>query len=158
MIDIALIACCKSKKDTTVPIPASELYTGTLFKSQLAYTRQVLKLKDNHIFVLSAKYGLVNITTPVSSYEETLIGKSRSHKLVWSCLVGRCLMRRLGAGVETVWLMAGKAYREPLLHWGCRLELCFPKLKITIPHPSHYGIGQQVRWYQQQLKGDVCTS
>jgi len=58
---IVLISCVKSKRK--YPAKAKDLYTSTLFQSNLQYAYQ---LKPDAIYILSAKYGLSEIWVEVS--------------------------------------------------------------------------------------------
>lgn len=152
MTEVALIACCKSKRHTAVPIPAAELYTGTLFRAQLAYARQVLKLDDSCIFVLSAKYYLVRITAPIMAYEQTLSEMGQQELELWAWYVRNRLAVFCGMdGLDKIWMLAGKMYRRPLLDHGY-LSDYFPKAQIVVPHAEGYGIGQQIAWYQAEAR------
>jgi len=147
---IALIACSKSKANTAEPIPAVDLYTGNLFKAQLAYARQVLKLPDDRIFILSAGYGLLYSSWPIRTYDVTLGNMTTTEREEWVERVRMRLTVPLLVYNPAVVFMAGKLYREDLIHW---LKNDWAKLRnadppeIIIPHPVDYGYGQQVAWY-----------
>jgi len=56
MAKIVLISC--SSKKSAHKSKAKNLYISTLFRLSLAYAK---KLKPDKIFILSAKYGLLNL-------------------------------------------------------------------------------------------------
>jgi hypothetical protein len=66
MRTIALISCGKSKRREKAP--AQQLYTGALFQKSLAYARRI---KSDEIYILSAHYGLVELTQEIAPYEKT---------------------------------------------------------------------------------------
>ena len=66
---IVLISCVKSKLDH--PARAEDLYTSTLFRSNLAYARS---LKPDAIFILSAKFGLLSLERVISPREGSIEG------------------------------------------------------------------------------------
>jgi len=47
-----------------------------------------------------------------------------------------------------VCLMAGRMYREAVM-----LELDNWGIDVHVPHPKGLGIGQQLAWYAQELRG-----
>lgn len=149
MYTLALIACSKSKLATTAP--AGELYTGHLFQVQLAYARKVLGLGD-HIHVLSARHGLVWINRVIEPYDTTLATMTAAERVNWSDNMALQLWNLglspiLQPGGATIYLMAGKLYREPLEEWLCK----WTWVNVVQPHPAGLGIGQQQRWYKEQI-------
>lgn len=153
MTGFALIACCKSKLETAVHVPADKLYLGQLFQAQLAYARQTLALPDSQIFVLSANYCLLGIKWPALPYEKTLNEMSEIERRRWAETVsGGLYKRRLGPNGR-VHMMAGKHYRESLS--GLLHNLGF---SVEVPHPQHLGYGQQVSWYRVQVSGELLKS
>lgn len=147
MRTIAMIACCKEKLyapgDGSAAV--SEMYTGQLFKVQLAYARQ--SLPDTQIYILSAKYGLVGLGQLIESYEQTLNKMNMGQRLTWAWGVDEALAIHCPE-VKTVWMMAGQAYRENLV------ELLERKgIEVLRPHPASLGYGQQVQWYMKQVEG-----
>ena len=148
MKQVALIACCKKKMDTAVPVPAHQLYRGQLFQAQLAYARQVLKLSDERIYVLSAKYRLIGIQEKILPYEKTLANMGLGARVNWGCCVVDIMW---GGGFsvvrDTLVIMAGQAYLE-----GLALSLHDKGYKWSVPHPAGWGYGQQVAWYLNEVR------
>lgn len=64
---IALIACCKKKKESQCR--ACEMYQSTLFKLSYKYAE---KTGCDEIYILSAKYGLLDKDKIIAPYDETL--------------------------------------------------------------------------------------
>ena len=60
-----MIACCKEQN--VGPCAAMDLYGSDLFKKCLAHARMLVA--DSNIFILSTNYGLLNLTTVISSYD-----------------------------------------------------------------------------------------
>lgn len=143
MSTIALIACCKSKDFSLDAQPARKVYTGQLFRAQLAYACQ--RLPDGQIYILSAKYGLLALDELILPYEQTLNRMDAAERYAWAWDVDVTFKYRCPEA-KMVWMMAGKKYREYLVK---RLEE--RGIEIVRPHPAGLGYGQQVKWYQQQV-------
>lgn len=144
---IALIACSKSKRlpatDSQL-LPAAELYTGPLYRAQLAYAHCILGLPNSAIFILSARYGLLSLEQQVQSYELTLANLSTQGRREWGERVVHHLAQRIAPC--RVYLLAGEQYRRavsPLLE-GRGFE-------IVIPLAGRGGYARQVQWLTQQI-------
>ena len=64
---IVLIPCVKRKRQQ--PAPACQMYVSPLFSKCLEYARLI---DSDHIFILSAKHGLIELDTVIEPYELTL--------------------------------------------------------------------------------------
>jgi hypothetical protein len=146
MRQIALIACCKDKlyAPGEGSAAAGKLYTGDLFCRQLAYTRRVLKLEDKDIFILSARYELVNVATVIMSYDLSLRDLTALGQVKWAERVSKAVVE-LMPRPQRVAIMGGQTYKVHLLPLLHRL-----KLRIQEVHPNGLGYGQQVQWYMQR--------
>lgn len=144
MRQIALIACCKEKL-----YAPGEMYTGELFKRQLAYARQVLKLADSDIFILSARYELVNVATVIVAYDLSLRDMTAKGQEQWARRVAESV-GNLKPTVKRVAVMAGQTYKQFLLNL-----LHQRKLLIQEVHPNGLGYGQQVQWYTRQVQSEA---
>ena len=148
---VALIACCKRKLETTVPVAAETLYCGQLFQAQLAYARKALKLPDERIYVLSARYTLVPIQEEILPYEATLANRGVKQRVAWgSCVVSMLRRNECHYPYNTQFaMMAGRLYQEGLVlylrHYG---------YEWSVPHPKGLGYGQQVAWYQREVNDE----
>ena len=146
---VALIAYCKTKRDTAVAVPAHQLYQGQLFQAQLAYARNCLQIPDERIFVLSAKYGLVAIREAIEPYEYTLSEKPAKERVWWGGSVVKNLKDyyQLRPYDCHVVMMAGKVYQQPMVfylnHFG---------YQWYVSHPDGLGYAQQVAWYREEMK------
>ena len=78
---IAIVSCSKQKKVTDVPIPAEQLYNSTLFKKALACAKS---LKPDEVYILSAKYYLVELTDKLSYYDMFLSKQSATYRRQWA--------------------------------------------------------------------------
>ena len=76
---IVLISCASKK--LAFKSKAEDLYISTLFRLSFAYAK---KLKPDKIFILSAKYGLLNLNDEIATYNETLNNKPVSDIKIWA--------------------------------------------------------------------------
>ena len=76
---IGLIGC--SKKKLVGKHLARDLYQGALFQKSLAIAE---RLNFNMIYILSAKYGLLEIDRYVDSYNDDLTTKDKTERLSWA--------------------------------------------------------------------------
>jgi len=107
---IVLISCVKSKLNH--PARAEHLYISPLFKYNLAYAR---KLKPNHIFILSAKYGLLRLTDKIAPYEKTLKTMPVAERRAWAESVLAKLSKYASLSNDDFIFLAGDSYREYLI-------------------------------------------
>ena len=70
----ALVGCGKQKHTTPWPTPAEQVYAGTYFKEVLA----ACKKQYDHVFILSARYGVLALDTKIKAYDLMLPWSSRS--------------------------------------------------------------------------------
>ena len=76
---IALISCSKEK--VNYACPAYELYSASnLFSLSYQYAQK----HADKIYILSAKYGLVEENQPLEPYNQTLKEMSRQEQLQWA--------------------------------------------------------------------------
>lgn len=136
MKKIVLISC--SSKKFSYLSKAKDLYTSSLFKYSLRYAQF---LKPNNIFILSAKYGLLNINKIIKSYNVTL-NKMSSEKLKkWSKSVLEKLEKHFNLSKDAFIFLAGNNYRKYLIpsikHWEVPME--------------GLRIGEQLRWLKNKI-------
>ncbi|MEN6572364.1 MAG: DUF6884 domain-containing protein [Anaerolineaceae bacterium] len=121
MKKIVLISCVKSKLDH--PAKAKDLYISTLFQSFLEYAR---RLKPDEIYILSAKYGLLELDQKIAPYEMTLNTMSVAEKRDWSHKVLDSLRQKADLQSDLFIFLAGINYRKYLLpelkHYEVPLE------------------------------------
>ena len=110
MKKIVLISCVKSK--LKYPAKAKDLYTSTLFQSNLQYAYQ---LKPDTIYILSAKYGLLELDQIITPYELTLNTMTEAEKKGWSRRVLDVLQKKADLKSDLFVILAGMNYRKYLL-------------------------------------------
>lgn len=129
---IAFIACSKTKNNS--PCTAEKMYQGELFKKSLKYC------KNNYdiVFILSAKYGLLELNDFIEPYEETLNNKTEQEKKQWAEII-KTQMKEKNIFSSEVDILAGKNYYKYLNY-------------NNIPLADKKGIGYQLQWLSEQLK------
>jgi cytoplasmic iron level regulating protein YaaA (DUF328/UPF0246 family) len=91
---------------------AKDLYISTLFKKNLAYAR---RLNPDAIYILSAKYGLLDLETEIDPYNLTLNTMSASEIRSWSERVLQQLLKVANLNDDHFIFLAGMKYRKYLL-------------------------------------------
>lgn len=129
---------CVSKKLSSRAV-AKDLYTSDLFVKSLAYARS---LRPDRIFVLSAKYGLVDIEEELEPYEQTLNTAPASEKKRWAETVKEQMKAKdIDFDNDDVIFLAGKEYRKHLVP-------AFRKASIPM---EGLRIGEQLRFLNERL-------
>lgn len=118
MRTIALISCGKSKLKE--PATAQRLYTGDLFQKSLAYAR--LRNADA-IYILSAKYGLVELDQMIEPYEKTLNRMPAAEVKRWAEEVLIELRSRTDFTSDRFIFLAGDKYRSLLISHLAHFEV-----------------------------------
>jgi len=136
MKTVYLVACAARKRASE--LPAEDLYSSELFQKSRAYLLRELKDRDQW-FILSAKYGLVEPTTVIQPYNETLNAMTKPERQAWARKVLGKLQSILQTGDSVVFL-AGKKYREFLEPKICAIGCC-----TSVPMQG-MRIGEQLRW------------
>jgi hypothetical protein len=149
---IALVGCGKSKTKPEGPskfIEARDLYTGMLFRKRRAFVES----RGLDWWILSAWYGVTKPTTSVMWYEKSLATVGHIELAEWHLYTAAACVS-LWSEIEdppklsevTIEIHAGKAYCEPL-------ATLLRTMGIAVVTPvAGLGIGQQLAWYDQQLK------
>ena len=107
MARIALISCTKRKRP--YKCEAKELYMES---ARFCKVYEFAKLVADKIYILSAKYGLVDENTILEPYDETLKGKGISDRREWSEQVLRGLIDVTDISNDQFIVLAGKDYNE----------------------------------------------
>ena len=139
MLRVVLISCVSKKLN--YKSLARDLYVSPLFKKNLQYAKS---LRPDKIFILSAKYGLLNLNDVIEPYNKTL-NDMRSFELNdWSSSVLSELKKLVDIESDEFIFLAGVNYR-----------------KFLIPHLNHYkipmlglGIGRQLQWLSERIKNE----
>jgi hypothetical protein len=118
MRNIVLISCVSRK--LPYKAKAIDLYISALFKKNLAYAQ---KLQPDAIYILSAKYGLLDLGTEIEPYNLTLNNMSAKEVKKWAEEVIRQLSEKVDIQHDNFIFLAGQKYR-----------------KYLIPHISSYEI------------------
>ncbi|MDP2833951.1 MAG: hypothetical protein Q8Q28_11810 [Pseudomonadota bacterium] len=110
MKTIALISCVSKK--LPYPAKACDLYISPLFRLNLAYAN---KLCADSIYILSAKYGLLDIDAVIEPYDATLNTMPDSQIRVWAQQVVKQIKDNEDVATTHFVLLAGNKYRKYLL-------------------------------------------
>ena len=110
MKKIVLISCVAKKLNYKAK--AKDLYISTLFKKSLAYA---YLLKPDKIFILSAKYGLIDSDEEIFPYNETLNKKSSYEIKIWADKVLQKLREKANLDEDEFIFLAGNNYRKYLI-------------------------------------------
>jgi glycerophosphoryl diester phosphodiesterase len=137
MVKIVLISCISKKLDHKAP--ARDLYISPFFKYNLKYAN---KLNPDKIFILSAKYGLLDLNKEIEPYNKTLNKMSLREKQEWASLVSNDLKRVSDLDKDEFIFLAGDNYRKYLIK----------DLKnYSIPMKG-LGIGKQLKFLKENSK------
>lgn len=156
MKKIVLISCSSKKLATRIKVKAKDLYNSPIFKYSLQYAES---LKPDKIFILSAKWHLLNINEKIARYDVTLSYVSpkvrknkpklkvlnKEEKQRWGKKVIKQLSKKSSLNNDRFIILAGKAYIkqikqgfgddniiEPLKGKGQWERLKFLKSKLRI--------------------------
>lgn len=138
-----VIVGCGAKKHVSGRWRAADLYTGGYFKARLAYARTLTP--DDHILILSAKFGFVNLDCLLPPYDLRL-GDPGAITAVEATLQLQFSHQVMG---EPDWLdhpevvvLAGRDYVD-----------LSRQLWPDLAAPLQGGIGQQLSWLKQATEG-----
>ena len=132
---IGLVGCCRRKLPH--PAPACELYASPLFRLAAAYCAA----SCDRWFILSARHGLVEPTSVLAPYDQSLHALGRAGREAWARrVVGQLEQRGLLGYGHCFLLHAGAAYADPLASLiGAEQPL------------AGLGIGRRLAWYRVRL-------
>jgi len=125
MAKIVLISCVSKK--LTYKAKAKELYVSTLFKYNLKYAKS---LNPDKIFVLSAKYGLVNLEREIEPYDKTLNDMPSKEIMKWAACVINQIKKEADPKEDEFIFLAGEKYRKYLLPHISNYQIPLEGLKI----------------------------
>ena len=134
---IVLISCASKK--LAYKSKAEDLYISTLFRLSFAYAK---KLKPDKIFILSAKYGLLNLNDEIATYNETLNNKSVGDIKIWAEKVVTDLGKMVNLKNDMFIFFAGKKYRKYILPHVKNYEIPLKGLRI----------GEQLKFLKNKLE------
>ena len=136
-IDVVLISCAKGKHDHACS--AEKMYTSDSFRKMLAYAQT---LKPQKIFVLSAKYGLLDLQTIIEPYDQTLKNMKSIERKVWAKKVLDDLKMAANLEEDMFVILAGETYRNNLVPYICNYEIPMKGLRQ----------GEQKSWLNRKLQ------
>lgn len=140
MAKIVLIQCASKKaKEKT---KAEELYISDLFRSSLLYAKK--HLRPDHIFILSAKHGLLPLDREVEPYDLTLKKMSAAKVKEWAQMTANQLSEHSNLQSDHFIILAGERYRRYLLPY-------IPKKNRNIPMEK-LRIGEQLQYLKRRLR------
>lgn len=159
MRNLILISCSSQK--SAAAGKAKDLYQSDLFRKSFEYAKQQLaplwiqNLSPDHnqIFILSAKYGLLNPHSFIHPYDLTLNDMSPEKQQLWSNIVLRQLQDEY-PGHEypsQIFFLCGQKYRKHLLPL---VADHFYRSDIKTPLAG-LGIGQQKQWLKNRIQAEL---
>lgn len=135
MAKIVLVSCVSKKLNQRAK--ARDLYISPLFKFNLKYA---LSLSPDKIFILSAKYGLLDLEQEIEPYNETLNQKSQEEIKIWADKVTEQLSKSANLNEDKFIFLAGERYRKYLL----------PQIKNFKIPMQNLGIGKQLKFLKEK--------
>lgn len=142
MKKIVLISC--SSKKLSEKSKAKEIYSSDLFKKNLEYA---ISLNPDVVYILSAKYGLLNLEEEIEPYNVTLNKMSKNARKDWARDVIKKLKEIVDLERDKIIFLAGQKYREFLISEIKNYEIPLKGL----------GIGKQLKFLKEKLeKKDDC--
>jgi len=137
MTKIILISCVSRKLDRRSK--AKDLYISALFRYNLKYARL---LNPDKIFILSAKYGLLDLEKEIEPYNITLNNLSSMEIKEWANKVLKELKVQADIKKDEFIFLAGNNYRKYLI----------PQItNYRIPMQG-LGIGKQLKFLKEKTK------
>ena len=125
MNTIVLISCVSKKMPHRAR--ARDLYVSPLFRMNLKYAQQFSPQK---VFILSAKYGLVQLDEETEPYDMTLNKMSGRERSVWAAKVVSQLQEHSDLENDHFVILAGQKYRQYLLPYLRSYEVPLAGLPI----------------------------
>ena len=135
-MNVAFISCVKEKR--IGKYKAKDLYTSDFFRKSFGYCSS----KYDKVFILSAKYGLLELEEEIENYEMTLNDFSKVKKIEWSVMVCKQMEKKFDDS-DDLYFYVGNNYREHLL--PLLKNNCFVPLKGK-------GIGEQLQYFKNNTE------
>ncbi len=137
-----ILVSCASKK-LPYKARAEKLYSSSLFKLNLKYA---LSLNPDKIFILSAKYGLLNLDEEIEPYNETLNKFSDKEIKLWADKILIELRKTADLEKDEIIFLAGEKYRRYLI----------PQIKNYKIPLKGLGIGKQLKFLKENTEKTKC--
>ena len=133
---IVFISCTKQKQNR--PCTAKIMYsTSAWFCGAYKYAKS---LNPEHIYILSAKYGLLKEDTIISPYERTLNSAKDAEIKEWSKMVAKQIeVEDVDTSQKAVFL-CGRNYRK-------YVKNLFKEYEVPL---EHLGIGKQLKFFNER--------
>lgn len=144
MSTLLVQGCSKSKKQTERATPAIELYSGYFFKIIKKAIREREMAEDVDICILSAKHGLIDTQTPITTYDLRMDAQ-RAQGL--SSRVSSELSERSTTGYDRVVLNLGETYRIAVREF-------VRETRQPVYHIDGGGIGEKGHSLKRFIRGD----
>jgi len=136
MKKIVLLSCVSKKRQHRTK--AGDLYISPLFRFALQYARNQ---NPDAIFILSAKYGLLDLDTEIEPYDITLNKMTSAQRKEWANEVVVQLKEKTDVNDDHFIFLAGQNYRENLTSHIKHREIPMEGL----------GIGKQLQFLKRFL-------
>ncbi len=134
-----LIGCVKTKKEGR--LKAVDKYNSPLFKKELEYAKKICN-NVNDIYILSAKYGLIELDKIIDDYNLTLNNFSEKEKKKWAVSVIIQSRKYNFKKDEEIIFLCGNNYSK-------YLKMYFTNYKDPTQNLS---LGNTLKWYNEKLK------
>ena len=138
---IVFVGCGAAKRKRACK--AEDMYTGSYFKQCITYAKTLTK--DNNIYILSAKYGVLPLNKVINPYNKTLNTMSKDEINEWANMVITQLQELHITPDMPVTFICGKNYYQPLTNYFTN---------ITTPLPEG-GMGYQKHFLKQETKNNT---
>ncbi|WP_048171255.1 DUF6884 domain-containing protein [Methanosarcina siciliae] len=125
MSKVVLISCVSKK--LPYKAKAKDLYISSLFKYNLKYAKS---LNPDKVFILSAKYGLIDLEREIEPYDKTLNNMPSEEIKKWAdCVIGQ-LKKEANPEEDEFIFLAGEKYRKYLLPHISKYQIPLEGMKI----------------------------
>lgn len=128
------LSCVKSKRD--YECATKDMYISDLFKKSYRYAETL----GGNIYILSAKYGLLEPNDVIAPYNQTLVTANIATRKRWAYMVCKQMERKGIDYSEQAIFLCGKHYREFVMR----------KFKNATAPLSCMGIGEQLKFYKER--------
>ena len=136
---IVLISCVSQKLSHKAK--ARDLYISTLFRLNLRFAQ---KLSPSNIFVLSAKYGLVDMEEEIEPYDVTLNTMPYKERKKWAEKVLKQMINCCNIKDDHFIILAGQKYRQYLIPQLASYEIPMEGLRI----------GEQLQFLKRRVENE----
>lgn len=137
MAKIVLISCVSKK--LAHKAKARDIYVSPLFRMNLRFARSFM---PDNIFILSAKYGLLDLEKEIEPYNETLNEKTNEQIKEWANNILQDLEKAVDLDKDEFIFLAGENYRKYLI----------PEIKNYQIPMKGLGIGRQLKFLKENTK------